>query len=151
MPRPASGRDKAGNARKLSWNRHARAGEKTARDLSKRDLAIHASDQLVGEPIDAKRPDVGELRRVGGRRRYHNHGRLQFVQGFGERRAVFHAGFVAQILCAHLPFLAKHFQDGSRVPAEAPLLIRPPHPPDGVKIRIMRGARNMVLPRASLA
>ena len=108
----------------LAGNRHARAGQKAAGDFAQRGLSTDAPAQRVGKPSDAKRPDVGELRLIEDLARHHDHRRLEFVHGPGERRAVLHAGFIAQVRRAHLPFLAEHVQDRLRVSAQSPLLLR---------------------------
>ncbi|OLC49614.1 MAG: hypothetical protein AUH43_07385 [Acidobacteria bacterium 13_1_40CM_65_14] len=59
---------------------------------------------------------------------------MEFIDASGERLAVFHAGFIAQVRRAHLPLPAKHAQDRLGVPAQSPLLLRSAHPPDGVKV-----------------
>ena len=99
----------AGHTRQLAGNRHAGAGQKASGDLPQCRLTIHAPAQLVGKPIDAERPDVGELRRIDGGRRNHDHRGLQLVQRSHERRAILDAGLVAQgppcpspILCGAL-------------------------------------------------
>ena len=108
---------------------------KVARDFAQRSVATHPPAQRVGKAADAERPDIGELRLVIDLAGHHDHRRLQFVHRLGKQAAIGDARLLAQIGGAHFPFPPQHAQHRLGVNAEAPLLVRPAHAVDRVKIR----------------
>ncbi len=100
----------------LARDGHARSGEEAPGDLAQGGVPADPSAQRGGEAAGAERPEIRELRLVVDGARDHDHRGLKLVERPGERRAIRDARFGAQVCGAHLPLVAEHAQDRSRLP-----------------------------------